>query len=209
MTFHFLKKAALPGLALFCACASPLASLPTAPAEHRQAERIATLISEELPAVDARSKNSDDSFDPSELSRHIVRLSQEYDIDPLLVLAIIKVESGFKPRARSCVGAIGLMQVMPIVLREAGSDVKVLSRDELYDPYKNVLLGIHYFTSLKDKYGNNLQNALAAYNLGPSTLDLLLTHQDFIPTSYARKVLRCYQVFQEKMRAKVAFLSVT
>jgi soluble lytic murein transglycosylase-like protein len=205
MTIRLLKKTAFLGLGLLFACANPFVSVPEASADYRQAQKIATLISEEVPTSRAYAT----SIDLFDLSRHIIRLSRDYEIDPLLVLAIIKVESGFKPEARSYVGAIGLMQVMPIVIREVGRDVQVHHRDDLYDPYKNVRLGIHYFTYLRDKYKNDLRNALVAYNLGPSALDSRLRRQDSVPTSYYRKVMKCYDAFREKMVTRVAFLSVT
>lgn len=182
-----------------------------ASADYQKTQRIAALISQELPNPEGKPKKKQkvETLDVFEFARHVVSLSRDYDVDPLLVLAIIKVESGFKPSAKSYVGAIGLMQVMPIVIRAVGSEVQVSSSAELYDPYKNVLLGIHYFTFLRDKYENNIQNALSAYNLGPTALDARLNRQDNVDTSYSRKVMKCYEAFQEKMHVQVAFLQIT
>jgi len=134
-----------------------------------------------------------------EISQTIVRLSQTYHVDPLLVLAIIKVESQFKPAAHSQAGAIGLMQVMPIVVRHIGSEVDVQRREDLFDPEKNILIGLHYFTYLRDKYGNNLLNTLAAYNIGPAALDERLSQQSPAPTGYYRKVMNCYDEFRRRL----------
>lgn len=191
MAIRLLKKAALLGMTLMIACASPAIS---ASPYNRQVARIATLVAEEV-------NRSSEPLDYLETSRTIVRLSRIYDIDPLLVLAIIKVESGFKPTVRSHAGAIGLMQVMPIVVRAVGDEVAVRSREELFDPTKNILLGIHYFTFLRDKYRNNVQNALIAYNLGPTALDGLLVRRGFVPKGYAQKVLRTYEKYQRKMQS--------
>lgn len=188
MTMQLVKKAALLGLALLVACVSPVLS---ASSLDRQSIRLANIIAEELPP------NS--SLALFDISRHIIRLSRDYQVDPLLVLAIIKVESDFKPRATSNVGAIGLMQLMPIVVREVGNEVKVASRNDLFDPYKNILLGIHYFTYLREKYRNNLQNTLMAYNIGPSALDELIVRQDEIPQGYYQKVMKFYERFRKRM----------
>jgi soluble lytic murein transglycosylase len=211
MTIRFIKKTAFSGLALLFACASPMISVNKASADYQQTQRLAALISQEIPSERNKAKKvrKDEKLDVFEFARHVVRLSRDYEVDPLLVLAIIKVESGFKPTARSYVGAIGLMQVMPVVIRAVGSEVAVSNKAELYDPYKNVLLGIHYFTFLRDKYENNLQHALSAYNLGPTALDARLSRQDSVDTSYSRKVMKCYETYREKMHVQVAFLQIT
>lgn len=187
-----MKKTALAFL-IFLLCGTA----PGASASPREWEtaRLAFLISHEIPP-----KISLNLFD---LSRHILRLSHSYDLDPLLVLSIIKVESQFRPRVQSHAGAIGLMQVMPIVLREVGDDLLITQREDLYDPYKNLLLGVHYLTFLLEKYGDNLELALMAYNIGPTALDEMRTRRGSHPTGYFRKVMRSYRSFQEKMRTLI------
>jgi len=189
MILQSVKKIALLALVLLSSCASPMTATPRF---EKEVVRVASLMAEE---VDSRR-----SFDLFEMSRHIVGLSRYYDLDPLLVLAIIKVESQFKPDARSYAGAVGLMQVMPIVMREVGDEISVRKKEELYDPYKNLHLGIHYLTFLLQKYENDLQNALVAYNLGPSALDARLSRKNYVPLTYYRKVMQFYKNFQEKVR---------
>lgn len=89
-------------------------------------------------------------------SRHALR--------PDLVRAVIQVESGFNPRARSSKGAIGLMQLMPATARELGVY-------DPYDPYENIRGGSAYLRRLLDKYDGNEELALAAYNAGSSAVD--------------------------------------
>jgi soluble lytic murein transglycosylase len=93
-------------------------------------------------------------------------------LDAALVAAVIYEESRFRPRARSRVGALGLMQIQPataetIARRTGGVDFRV---SDLYDPEVNISYGAWYLRRLIDKYGNE-RLALAAYNAGETTVD--------------------------------------
>jgi soluble lytic murein transglycosylase len=102
--------------------------------------------------------------------------SQQYDLPPALVAAVIYAESGFDPRAKSSAGALGLMQLLPataqgIADRTGGSRFR--PRD-LYDPELNVRYGSWYLSNLRTKYADHpqaLELALAAYNAGQGNVD--------------------------------------
>jgi soluble lytic murein transglycosylase len=87
----------------------------------------------------------------------------ESDIDPIILMSLIRQESGFNPKARSQVGARGLMQIMPTTAKMLNRRVKV---NDLEKPETNLKLGIQYFKYLMKKYDNNLVYSLAAYNAG-------------------------------------------
>ncbi|MAO66339.1 MAG: hypothetical protein CL666_15200 [Balneola sp.] len=104
--------------------------------------------------------------------------SNQYDLDPTLVLAIIHTESFFNPMAKSHANALGLMQIVP---RTAGRDVyRVLngedaipSSDFLFQPDQNVLFGSTYIDILMNRYMRGIDNktvheylVICAYNTG-------------------------------------------
>lgn len=93
--------------------------------------------------------------------------AQEYGLDPFLVAAVIRAESGFKPRATSDQGARGLMQIMPETGEWIAAQMKVPYSDELlYDPDYNIRLGCWYLEELHREFGGDTVLALAAYNGG-------------------------------------------
>jgi len=91
----------------------------------------------------------------------ITAAAEAHGVDPLLVQALIQVESNYQPRARSPKGAMGLMQLMPSVARE----YKVRNA---YDPKANIDAGVRKLKSLLEKYSVDL--ALAAYNAGEGAI---------------------------------------
>jgi hypothetical protein len=84
-------------------------------------------------------------------------------IDPALVKAVIKCESGFNPRAQSPKGAQGLMQLMP-------STQTMLGVSNPFDPQHNVVAGTRYLALLKQTFSGDLRLTLAAYNAGPQAV---------------------------------------
>ncbi len=101
---------------------------------------------------------------PFEQEAEINFNAKKYAIDPLIVMSLMKQESGFKANVISGSGALGLMQLMPLTALDTQSDV-VLSN--LKDPVQNIQVGTKYLASLIEKYEGNLVYALAAYNAGP------------------------------------------
>jgi membrane-bound lytic murein transglycosylase B len=89
----------------------------------------------------------------------ITAAAEAHGVDPLLVQALIQVESNYKPRARSSKGAMGLMQLMPSVARE----YKVRNA---YDPAANINAGVQKLKGLIEKWGGDVRLALASYNAG-------------------------------------------
>lgn len=85
-------------------------------------------------------------------------------LDPELLRAVIRQESGFRPCSVSSKGAMGLMQLMPPTLEQ-------FAVREPFEPLKNVDAGAKLLKSLLTRYDGDLTRALAAYNAGPGTVD--------------------------------------
>ena len=89
----------------------------------------------------------------------IHEVSEHYEVEPALVKAVIRVESGFDRMAVSPRGARGLMQLMPRTARLYGAA-------NLHDPRENIRAGVRHLRRLFDRYAGNLSHVLAAYNAG-------------------------------------------
>lgn len=116
----------------------------------------------------------------------IERYSEEYGVDPVLVRAVIQVESNFNPRCLSNKGARGLMQLMPETAKRFG--VKTV-----HDPEQNIRGGIRYLSILLDLFNDDLPRALAAYNAGEGAVQ----RYGGIPpyeetTTYVKRALTVY-----------------
>ncbi len=92
-----------------------------------------------------------------------------YHLDPLWIMAIIKVESRFSPAAQSRRGAVGLMQILPSTARDIGPETGLsrLREGDLKNPDTNLNLGMHYLSKLRQQFPDDEIAVLAAYNAGP------------------------------------------
>lgn len=95
--------------------------------------------------------------------------SEEFDLDPTLVAAVIYTESGFNPNATSRVGARGLMQIMPETGREIANALgEAFDEANLYEPDVSIRYGCFYLRQQLDRFDQNAAVTLAAYNAGPN-----------------------------------------
>jgi len=114
------------------------------------------------------AKNIVKSFYPLKYSDNIIKYSQEYNLDPFLVAAVIKTESNFDEGAKSNKNAYGLMQITPDTAEWAAEKMNVNSFkiEMLYNPDFNIRMGCWYLDNLKEEFDNNTELVLAAYNGG-------------------------------------------
>lgn len=92
----------------------------------------------------------------------VQQAAAKYGVDPALVIAVARRESGFNQSAVSPAGAIGVMQLLPATAAQYGADP--------YNAAQNVDAGVHYLRDLLNQYGD-VAKALAAYNWGPGNLN--------------------------------------
>lgn len=115
-------------------------------------------------------------------------LSSKYEVDPDLVRAVMRVESGGDPEAVSSAGAIGLMQLMPNTAKGLGVDPR--------DPLRNLEGGIKYIAQLYKKYDGDYVKTLAAYNAGSGRVDSYNGVPPFPETQrYVKNVLALYRKY--------------
>ena len=109
---------------------------------------------------------------PRAWEESVRKWAKEYGVDPLLVWAVMREESGFRPEAISHSGARGLMQLLPSTARWIAEErLGIPYREEkLSDPDYNIRLGTWYLRYLLDQFGGKVAWAVAAYNGGPGNL---------------------------------------
>jgi soluble lytic murein transglycosylase len=138
----------------------------------------------------------------------IVREARRQGLDPLMVAAVIEIESRFDPLAVSQAGAYGLMQLMPPTARDLFPGKRPLRPAHLFDPVLNIELGTEYMAQLLRRFDGDLQRALIAYNAGPSVARTLVrgskSHRRL--QAYPRAVLAAYRdllLAQERSGARL------
>jgi len=147
----------------------------------------------QLPADAVRGYVPDEVLDEvsqasgGELTKLAEDASRRHGLDPALVLAVVAVESGFRPDAVSPKGAQGLMQLMP---RTAAA----LGVSDAFDPEQNLDAGVRHLEALVKQYNGDLRRALAAYNAGQGAV---AKHGGVPPyretREYVRRVLERYR----------------
>ena len=100
---------------------------------------------------------------PAELAAIIRDAARQYSLDPILLTAVARQESRFKPHAVSPVGARGVMQLMPATATWLGVR-------NAFDPRQNIFGGAKYLKMLMDTFNGDISLSLAAYNAGPGAV---------------------------------------
>ena len=119
-------------------------------------------------------------FYPYNYKEYVEKYSNEYNLDPLLVLSVIKAESKFKENSTSSKGAKGLMQIMDSTGQWISSNIEIsyFLPHMLYDPEINIKMGCWYLNNLIEQFGN-VDTALAAYNAGSGNVSQWLQDSEY------------------------------
>ena len=113
-------------------------------------------------------------------------VSADHDLDLDFMVGLMQVESAFNPNAVSNMAAYGLMQVRFPTAREIDPSLETFW--QLFDPERNINLGVVYFRNLLDRYDGNYRIASEAYNRGPTRLDGDLQENLDISDHYYRRI---------------------
>jgi len=123
----------------------------------------------------------------------IMQAARTYKVDPSIIKAIIKAESGYNPKAVSHRGARGLMQLMPKTAESLGVE-------DSFCPEQNILGGVKYFKQLLNQFNGNTELALAAYNAGSRKVRKYKGIPPFKTTRlYIKKVFEYHQEYQQQI----------
>lgn len=149
----------------------------------------------------------------------IKKISEQNDMDPYLVLSVIREESRFDARALSPAGAVGLMQLMPDTAERTARSMNVRC-DDLTGAEANIELGTHYLKGLINEMGS-VSVALAAYNAGEHNALKWLRQCDCDPSDefiedipfretkgYVKRILTSYYKYRKTLETRYSGLSV-
>lgn len=155
-------------------------------------------------------------FYPLKYKNYIIKYAAEYELDPYLVSAIIKVESSYNPKAESKKSAKGLMQITPSTGKWVAERLNITGFDDeiLYNPEENIKIGCWYINNLIEEFGSlenedNLVLILAAYNGGRGNVNKWLNDKRYSKTgksldnipfketkNYVKKVMYNYKIYK-------------
>ena len=175
----------------------PVEAVPLPKADDKTASSSPSLkgdpIQEQIMEALSRPRHSWTKPELKRLAQTIAEECERHDFEPELILAVILVESGGRPKAISHVGALGLMQIMPPTGAEVARKLGVPwdGPNTLLDPIVNVKLGVAYLRTLTNRY-EDMSTALAAYNWGPGRIDRRLRRGEELPTEYINRVIHLY-----------------
>ena len=140
----------------------------------------------------------------SALTAAILKEAAKHRFDPYFVMAVIAGESSFNPEATGPVGEIGLMQIRPSTGEWMAGRIRLKWRGEksLQNPFNNIKLGTAYLAFLRDKFDNEGQLYLAAYNMGAKSVKRAL-NKNIRPKDYTLHVMKRYIAFYKEETSRL------
>ncbi|HEX9025435.1 MAG TPA: lytic transglycosylase domain-containing protein [Clostridium sp.] len=164
-----------------------------------------------------------ENFFPYKYKEYVDKYSNQYNLDPLFVLAVIKTESKFDDDAQSHKNAVGLMQITVETGAWAAKEMgfNTFSKDDLYNEEYNIRMGCWYLRRLNDIFDGDLDLTIAAYNAGPTNVNTWLENEkyssdgksiDYIPfgetKKYVDKVDTYYHVYEYLYNRKENYFDI-
>lgn len=133
----------------------------------------------------------------------IIEESAKYQMDPVFVMAMIKAESHFNPKAKGSVGELGLMQIRPETAHwfTQVEGIPFSSTESLYDPETNIKIGVAYVNYLRGRFDSDPRLYLPAYNMGARKVKKMIS-KDKRPRVYAQRVMKKYKETYKSLLAK-------
>ena len=118
---------------------------------------------------------------PIEYAPFFAREARRHGLDPYLLVALVRQESAFDPRAVSSAQARGLMQLIPPTAKRVARQLQLdrFSIDQLFLPRLNIRLGAQYLADRLAQFEGNVDQAVASYNAGPDPVNLWLSEGDY------------------------------
>lgn len=149
---------------------------------------------------------------PIKYEEYVIKYAEEFEVDPLLILSVMKAESNFINDANSHKNAKGLMQMVDDTAIEIADELGIvyfIPDPQLYDPEINIQFGTYYIDKLLEKYDGNIELTLASYNAGMGNVNKWLNNKeyssdgkslDYIPfgetKKYVDKVQTYYNIYK-------------
>jgi soluble lytic murein transglycosylase len=120
---------------------------------------------------------------PMPFKRQVFNYADAKQLDPSVIYGVIRRESLFDPLAKSEVGALGLMQLMPSTARRVARSLglKIPRQSDILEIDNNINFGTQYFRSVLNRFDNNVSLAAAAYNAGPRNVKNWLPRENDMP----------------------------
>ncbi len=130
-----------------------------------------------------KHRNDYDLRFPMPFQDEVMHQVSNHNLDAAVVYGIIRRESLFDPLARSRVGALGLMQLMPATARKVAKSLglKNPAQNDILNVSNNIKLGTQYFKTVLNRFDNNIPLAAAAYNAGPRNVKKWLPETEPLP----------------------------
>ncbi|NDG84923.1 MAG: hypothetical protein EBX52_07790 [Proteobacteria bacterium] len=138
-----------------------------------------------------------------EVSNALVNAAEEFDLDPVFLMAVVQNESSFDPGKKGSAGEIGVMQILPVTAKWIAGlySLDYSGPKSLYDPVTNIWIGAALIDRLRHQFDSQGHLYLSAYNLGPKKVRTLISANK-IPKAYVKAVLNRYIALYDGYKAK-------